>query len=381
LTNKKNNAKLADMLMENLLNKTPEIKPPLLGDLVVGKVIDISSNSVYIDLGARGTGIIFGIELRDGMKTYENLKAGDEISATVVEPENENGYIELSLREASLEKAWKTLEENLDKAESMIAKVIDANKGGLIIELNNITGFLPVSQLSPDNYPRVEAGNRNQILSHLRGFIGKDLKIQIIGLDQEKEKLIVSEKALRQEEFDKIIANLKIGQAVEGVVTGIAQFGVFVKFKIASREMEGLVHISELAWQRIEDPAEIVKVNDQVKAKIISLDNNRVALSIKDLKKDPWIKISKKYQTGDIIKGKVIKIDNFGAFVELDKDIHGLAHISQFKAGEIDKKLKLGKKYNFKISSIEAKEHRMGLELCPAKAKTKKSRSPAENQS
>lgn len=357
--------------MENLLKESEKIKPPKQGDLVEGKIIEIGSNQLYLDLGPIGTGIIYGIELRDGLKTYDKLKVNDKISATVVESENENGYIELSLREASLEKAWQILEEKMDKAEPVKTKILDANKGGLIIELNGITGFLPVSQLSSENYPRVAAGDRNQILNHLREIIEKELEVQIIGLDQEREKLIVSEKAVQQEEFNQIISKLKIDQEVEGKVTGIADFGVFIKFQINKQDVEGLVHISELAWQRIDNPSEIVKVNDKIKAKIISLDNNRIALSIKDLEPDPWAGIEKKYKIGNKAEGKVIKIDSFGAFVELEENIHGLAHISQFKEGEIDKKLKINKNYNFKIIAIDPAEHRMGLELIK-KTATKK---------
>lgn len=353
--------------MEGLLKEQEKLKPPQAGDLVEGKVVEIGSNSIYLDLGSTGTGIIYGIELRDGLKTYEGLKKGDKISATVVETENEDGYIELSLRQASLEKAWQNLEEKMDKAEMVKTKILDANKGGLIIELQGITGFLPVSQLSSEHYPRVDAGNRQQILNHLRSFIGQELEVQVISLDQEREKLIVSEKAAQQEEFNEIIKKLEIGQQVVGEVTGIADFGVFIKFEVKNQEIEGLVHISELAWQRISNPAEIVKVGDKIKAKIISLDNNRIALSIKDLKKDPWQEIEKKYKTGDEIKGEVIKIDNFGAFVNIEENIHGLAHISQFKEGEIEKKLKPEKSYNFKITAIEPQEHRMALELIDKK--------------
>lgn len=348
--------------MQDLLKKKTAPKLPKIGELVFGKVIEIGTNAVYLDLGPLGTGVVRGPELYDGLNTLEQLKISDEVSATVLELENEDGYFELSFREAGQEKVWKDLENKMEQDQIIATPILDANKGGLIVEIDSIVGFLPVSQLSLEHYPRVAEADRTQILAHLKKYISHDFQVKIISLNQEKEKLIVSEKAAQVDEFQKVLDNLKLGQIVQGRISGITDFGAFIKFKTPKlkKETEGLIHISEMAWQRIENPAELVQVNDKVKAKIISLDNSRIALSLKDLQKDPWKDVEKKYKIGQEIKGKIIKIDHFGAFVQLDKDIHGLAHISQFPEGL---NLKINKQYKFKIISLEPKEHRMGLEL------------------
>lgn len=348
--------------MDKLLKSDKQPKMPRMGDIIEGKVIDIGTGTVYLDLGAIGTGIVMGPELYDGLNTLDKIKIGDKVAGTVLDLENEDGYIELSFREAGQEKVWQDLENILEKDKIIKVPILDANKGGLIIEINKIIGFLPVSQLSMEHYPRVEEADKGQILSHLKSFIGKKFKVKLISLNQENEKLIVSEKAAQADDLQEILASLKIGDIVEGEISGLTDFGAFVKFKSSKsdKKAEGLIHISELAWQRIEDPSEIVKVGEKIKAKIISLENNRISLSLKKLQEDPWDEVKKNYEKGQELKGKVIKVDHFGAFVQVNKDIHGLAHISQFSEGI---NLKIGKQYKFKINSLEPKEHRMGLEL------------------
>ena len=185
--------------------------------------------------------------------------------------------------------------------------------------------------------------------------------MQIITADSEEEKLIVSEKSVFEAELSHKLSSLKIGQIVEGMSHGVVDFGAFVKFG----ELEGLVHISELAWQRIENPKDIIKVGDAGKAKVISIDKGRVSLSIKQLQDDPWLEAVKKYQIGQIVKGKIAKIMPFGVFVELDKDIQGLAHYGTFPYGHknAEEVLKMGEEKEFKIISIEPAEHRLGLSI------------------
>lgn len=360
--------------MSGLLEANP-VRFPQMGDTVSGKVIDISSNAIYVDIEPFGTGIILGREMKDGMSSSK-LKIGDEVSATVIDSENEDGYIELSIREASYEKAWEDLERKITEQEKVSTKVLSANKGGLLIEVNGITGFLPVSQLSSKNYPRVEDGDKNKILALLKRLVGQELTVRVIDADRETQKLIVSEKAAQKEKDRETISNLKIGDVVEGEISGVVDFGAFIKFFPPEKDpatltdedlLEGLVHISELAWQLIEDPRDIVKVGSRIKAKIIGIDNDKISLSIRALEKDPWSKISKDYKVGDIVEGIVHKINHFGAFVYLNKDIHGLAHISEmseaYPGKNIEELLKTGENYKWKILSIEPKEHRMGLVL------------------
>jgi len=264
----------------------------------------------------------------------------------------------VSLEEAGVEQGWKKLEKMMNTEEIIEAKVIKANKGGLILDLNGPQAFMPVSQLSAEKYPRVENGNSQKILHALQKLVNKKLQIKIIDLDPKQEKIIVSEKATKEKELQEILKKYKIGDVVEGTVTGIVDFGVFVKFD----DLEGLVHISELAYQLIEDPNDIVKVGEKVRAKIIEIDKDKISLSIKALKKNPWENVRDKYKIGEIVKGKVTKFNPFGAFVQLDKDIHGLAHISEFGTEDKMKEmLKIGKQYDFKILSVKPKEYRMAL--------------------
>ncbi len=370
-------------VMDDLLSGE-EIRFPQVGDVVEGTVIEVSSSALYLDIDPFGTGIVLGREIKDGMGSGK-LKAGDKIAATIIDPENEEGYIELSIREASYEKAWDDIESKRDTQEKVATKVLSANKGGLLIEVNGISGFLPVSQLSSKNYPRVEDGDKNKILTLLKKLVSQELEVRIIDADRESGKLIVSEKAAQKEKDQQIISGLKIGDVVEGEISGVVDFGAFIKFfppTVKPEEMseedrlEGLVHISELAWQLIENPRDVVKVGSKVQAKIIGIDNDKISLSIRALEKDPWSNIEEKYKVGDVVKGMVHKINHFGAFVYLDKDIHGLAHISEmaelFPGKNIDELIKAGESYDWKILSIESKEHRMGLALTDKKKESKK---------
>ncbi len=355
--------------MEMLLTGKDAPQLPVLSDLVEGKVIEIGSNSIYLDLGPAGTGIIYGRELFDGLGDLKDLKVGDILAANVIELENEDGYIELSFKEANYEKVWKELTRKMEEEEVISTKVLSANKGGLIVKINSIAGFLPVSQLSSKNYPRVEGGDKNKILTLLNQLVNKNLQVKIINLDKDEEKLVVSEKAVQVKEEEKLIKELKIGDKIEGEVSGIVDFGAFVKFK----GLEGLVHISEMAWQLVEDPRQVIKIGQKIKAKIIGIDGPRISLSLKSLQEDPWKKAVKSYKVGQKVNGTVTKLNPFGAFVQLDSDIHGLVHLSKMTAEDGKaKELKVGEKYDFEILSIEPEEHRMGLALFSKEKKIKK---------
>jgi small subunit ribosomal protein S1 len=357
--------------MATLLEENP-VKIPQVGDVMEGTVIDITSNSLLLDLGALGTGIVLGKEIKDGLAA-QKVKKGDVVGATLIDLENEDGYIELSIREASYERAWDDLETKRDAMGVVTTKVLDANKGGLMVEVNGITGFVPVSQLSSEHYPRVEDGDKNKILELLKKLVGKEMLVRILDADRATEKLIVSERAASSEKEKEVISQLQAGDTIEGEVSGVVDFGAFVKFLPPAKassdresdKLEGLVHISELAWQLIDDPRSIVKTGDKVKAKIIGIDDTRISLSMKALAKDPWSEIAEKYKVGDTVQGKIDKINPFGAFVYLDKDIHGLAHVSEFQevypGKKMDEILHAGETYEWKILSIEPKDHRMGL--------------------
>lgn len=353
---------------------------PKINELIEGKVIEIGRNEVYLDIDGTTTGVIRGPELFDESGEFSNLKKGDKIVATVIDLENEKGLMELSFRYASHKKAWNNLEEIVKKQEPIIVKITSANKGGLIVHFGKIQGFLPVSQLKPEHYPRVEGGDKNKILEKLKSFAGQDMQVKIITVDEKDEKLIVSEKEISTIEKDKSVQKkYKVGDVIEGKISGLVDFGAFITF---NKNQEGLVHISELAWQRIDHPQDIVTIGDKLKAEIIDITkDNKISLSIRKLVKDPWKKIKQKYSIGQQVEGKILKINPFGLFIELDPEIHGLAHISELSdkpIKDITKIANIDDVLKFKIVSIHPEDHRLGLSLIKQQIKNKKNLSTNE---
>ncbi len=359
--------------MKDLMEKNDLLKPPQIGKIIEGKIIGRARSAVFLDLGAFGTGIIYGKEFQEAKKELKDLKIGDTVFAKIIDLENEGGYLELSLSQASNELTWGKLRQKKEKGEIIIVKILGANKGGLLAEVSGLPAFLPVSQLLTEHYPRVEKGDTIKILKELQKFVSKEMEVKIFDLDQKQEKLILSEKAKEGEKIKEILRKYKVGDMVEGEITGITDFGVFIKFPISPKtisrdgnkqELEGLIHISELDWQLIKDPSDIVKIGEKVKAKIISIIEDKVSLSLKALKKDPWLNIEKKYKKGDVIEGKITKFNPYGAFAQIAPKIQGLCHISEFGTkSKMEESIKIGKKYNFQILSIDSTEHRMSLKL------------------
>jgi len=357
--------------MKELLEKNDLLKPPKIGEIVDGKIIGKGKSSVFLDLGPFRTGIIYGKEFYATKDKLKNLKIGDRVFAKILDLENEEGYIELSLSQASDELIWEELKEKKEKEEIISVKILGANKGGLITKISNLPAFLPVSQLLAEHYPRVEGGDTIKILRELQKFIGKELEVKIFSLDQQSGQIILSEKARESEKIKEILKNYKVGDVVEGEITGITDFGAFMKFlpseasaKEGGPALEGLIHISELDWKIIENPTEIVKIGEKIKAEIIDISGNKVSLSLKALKKDPWLTLGKKDKKGDVVSGKVTKFNPYGAFVQITPEIQGLVHISEFGTKtKMEKLLKIGEKYNFQILEIRPKEHRMSLKL------------------
>lgn len=360
-----NNTAVADAkTMQALLaSEGVDIKVPKAGDVLEAKVLSLGKNEVYVDIDGIGLGVVRGRELYDDAVRVGTLKIGDTVMASVIEPENKDGNIELSFRQAGQERVWQTLADRMKTREIIKSKILEANKGGLMVEVNGVMGFLPVSQLSSEHYPRVEDGDKNKILEVLKSYVNTIFDVQIITADAQDEKLIVSEKAVGEEVLRAKIGKLQLNDVVEGEVSGIVDFGIFLKF---GEGLEGLVHISELSWNRIEHPKDLYKVGQKVQAQIISVDRDRISLSIKRLQPDPWMESIKKYQVGQIVKGKVTKLMNFGAFVELDPEVSGLVHSVELSSEEVKDPsdvIKIGDEKEFKIISIEPQEHRLGLSL------------------
>lgn len=337
------------------------LKTPQVGELIKGIVISAQRSEVKMDIEGVMTGVVRGPELYEEDDDYAGLKPGDEVEATVIDSENENGDLELSFRFAGQEKAWKSLRESYTEKSVVKVKIVDANKGGLLAKFKQISGFLPVSQLAPENYPRINGGDKSKILDKLRSFVGKEFETKVMTLDEKDDKIIFSEKEAWNEKQRDVISQYKVGTPVDGTITAITDFGVFISF---GENLEGLIHISELAWQRIDDPNDLYKVGDTIKAEVISIENSKIFLSAKKLLKDPWEEVLEKYKPGQIVAGTILKVNPFGLFVKLDNDIHGLAHISQLGLApkqRINEKFSEKDTINFEIVSIEAKEHRLGL--------------------
>ena len=336
---------------------------PKVGDIITGHVLRVAKNEVTVDIDGIATGVARGLELIDESGDYSHLKAGDEVSATVVDLENELGLVELSFRSAGHKKAWDKLKELMASGEITEVKIMEANKGGLMVMWGNVSGFMPVSQLCPEHYPRIQGGDKTKILERLKSYIGQNFDSKVIDVNGDEGRLIVAEEAGWEERQKDVLSQYKAGDTVEGVVTVITDFGVFVEF---GPGLEGLVHISELAWQRIDDPKDIVRSGEKIKAEIIKIDGSKIFLSMKKLIRDPWAAVAERYTIGQKVSGKILKVNPFGFFVELDPEIHGLAHISELsdKAGAVPAQIaKAGDTMEFTIVSIEPKEHRLGLSL------------------
>lgn len=351
---------------------------PHEGDVVEGVVLSISKAEVRIEIGGVMVGIARGKELL-GMEE-EELKIGDTVEATVIEEENENGEVELSFRTAGFIRGWEKAAAAQNSNESVEITIVDANKGGLMVTFGPIKGFLPVSQLSPENYPRVPGGDKAKILEHLRSFAKRKLKVKVIDVNPRDEKLIVSEKAVWEEEQKHVLDKYSVADIIEGKISALTSFGAFVEF---GEGLEGLVHISEIAWQRIDHPKDVLAQGQEVKAQIIQIDGSKIFLSMKRLSDDPWKTVKEKYAVGDVVKGKVIKINPFGLFVELDNQIHGLAHISELSdkpVEDISTIASIGSELEFEIVSIEPAAHRLGLRIAGVKPRAPKSEEKKEEK-
>jgi small subunit ribosomal protein S1 len=333
-----------------------EFNLPKVGSVLQGQIISISKNNILVDLGSMGIGIVYPGEFYDNPDKIKALKPGDIVSAILIELENEDGYRELSLKSAQMTSAWQDIKEKMDKEEIITTPVININKGGLMVEISGIKGFLPLSQLSPEHYPKVEGGDTAKIVQALQKFKGQELKVKIIDFSEAENKLIVSEKAILEDLAKEEVAKLNVGDLVEGEITEVTDFGAFVKL---SENLDALIHSSEIDWKFIENPRDVLKTGDKIKAKIISLDGGRVALSLKALKPNPWETVETKFQVGQKIKGKIIKIRSNGAFVQLTEDIVGFLPTTELG----DKKIEIGEEYEFAIVNIDVPEHKIILTL------------------
>ena len=346
---------------DNMMAKyMAEINPrPAPGAIVEAPVIKVDKRAVFVDMPPYGVGIIYGREYMNARDLVKHMNIGDVITAKVVESENADGYVELSLKEARQSLIWAEAEELVKKKTVLDLLVKDANKGGLILEWQGISGFLPASQLSGDHYPRVTDGDKDKILDELKKLAGEKLSVVMITAVPKEGKLIFSEKEHNQKEKEEIVAKYRLGNIVEGEITGIVDFGAFMKIE---EGLEGLIHISEMDWGLVDDPRKLFKIGQHVKAQIIEIKENKVSLSVKVLLENPWKGAEKKYKKGDVVKGVIIKFNKYGALASIEEGVAGLVHVSEFGTDEkLRSSLELGKVYPFTITLFEPKDQRMTL--------------------
>ena len=343
---------------ELLASASDSVKKVVAGDTVSGVVLSVKKHEILIDLGAQGVGLV----PRREASFARNLEVGQEVSASVIDPEMEDGTVLLSLRKAVKDKGWDEIQAKMDAAEIVEVTPFDANRGGLLVEYEGIRGFLPVSQLSAEHYPRVGSADKDEILQRLNSLVGKGIKVRILDANKKDNKLIFSEKEAVKDGLAARFAELHVGDVIKGVVTGVVDFGVFVNVE----GIEGLIHISEISWERVNNPSDYVKVGDEIEAKIIAIDKERLSLSMKQLVTDPWLSEVENLKKGSKVEGTVTRITPFGAFVQISPAVEALVHVSELGEGndvDPEKIFTLNERKSFKVLDIDREGRKISLSV------------------
>lgn len=355
--------KVNSIMTKLLEDRGVDIKQYQPGDLVDGIVVNVSHGEVLLDVGAKSEGMISGVELGED-KSYLSLKPGDTVLAQVIQAENDQGYIVMSLRRAEKDRKWHDIEQAFKNASVLEATVIEYNKGGLLCDCLGLRGFIPLSHLDrvhfANDIAKFAAGSESELKASLKVLSGKMLKVKVIELDKEKNRLVLSEKdalsTYSDEAKQKKLAKVKADDVLEGIVTGIMPFGVFVDLD----GVEGLVHISEIAWEKVNHPSAYFKVGETVKVKVLGIDENsgKLALSVKRLSENPWEHVEDKYPVGAKVTGKVSKIVPFGAFINLEKGLDGLVHVS-----ETNGPLEEGQEVTVIVTQVDGANQKLALSI------------------
>jgi len=352
---------------ELLAAEDDSVKQLEQGESVTGTILSIRKHEVLVDLGAQGIGLV----PRREVGFYRALNVDDEVTASIVDTELDNGYSLLSLRKAAKDRGWDGVIVKMEAGEVIEVSPYDANRGGLLVEYDGVRGFLPVSQLSAEHYPRVGSNDKDEILQRLNILIGKKLTVRILDCDRRANKLIFSEKEAIKDGLAARFEKLTLGDNIKGVVTGVVDFGVFVNVE----GIEGLVHISEISWERVNNPGDYVKVGETIDTKIIAIDKDRLSLSIKRLSEDPWMTEVDRFKSGDKVEGTVTRITPFGAFVQISPAVEALVHVSELGDGDDadpEKVFTLNERKEFIVLDIEKENRKISLSLnSKTKAKTK----------
>lgn len=345
--------------MEELLTQVGDsVKKVALGDTVTGKVLSVKKHEILVDLGPQGVGLV----PRKEVSFAKDAEVGQEVTASVIDPEMADGMVLLSLRKAVKDKGWDEIKAKLEAQEIVEITPFDANRGGMLAEFEGIRGFLPVSQLAAEHYPRVGSADKDEILQRLNSLVGKPIKVRILDASKRDNKLIFSEKEAVKDGLAARFAELAVGDVVKGVVTGVVDFGVFVNVD----SIEGLIHISEISWERVNNPSDYVKVGETIEAKIIAIDKERLSLSIKQLTEDPWLSEVEGLKKGSKVEGTVTRITPFGAFVQISSAVEALVHVSELGAGndvDPEKVFTLNERKKFKVLDIDREGRKISLAI------------------
>lgn len=358
--------------MEELLKLTGyELRAFKVRDVVEGTITEKTKKALYLDIGGKTEGMVIDREMKAAKDFIEGLKVGDKVEAVVTQPENEKGQTLLSLKRAAADHLWAEFEEKLKTGQTVKVKGKEVNPGGLVVDTKGLQGFIPSSQFG------------SKLVGKIQQLVNREIEAKPIEVDREKNRLILSEREVSEAELlqaqKQVLKKVKVGDIFTGQVTGVMPFGLFVRVIVPNgkrvtqkrkedksakegTELEGLVHISEVSWEKVEDPGGFYKEGDKVKVKVLAIDKStgKLNLSIKQLQLDPWEEVEKKYPPESKVKGKIVKLAPFGAFVHFEPGIEGLIHLSKIP---VEKSLKVGDKVDCYVESIDKEARRMSLGL------------------
>ncbi len=360
------NSQVEDNMASLLEQEGLGIDFPSRGEIREGVVASISQGQILVSVGAKSEGIITGREYDQiPPEELEKLEVGQEISVYVLNPEDSHGNLVLSLMRALEEKSWKTVEDLLESKKAHHSTIRGYNKGGLIVPVEGLNGFVPASQVSLSRRVNVSGDTPEK---RWGSMVGEEVDVCVIEVDRERRRLILSERAAstetRESVKEKVLDDLTEGETRTGRVTSLADFGAFVNISGA----DGLVHLSEISWDRIQHPSEVLKVGQEVDVKIISIDRDkkRIGLSLRQTQSDPWISRIEKYEVGQLLEGKITRLTKFGAFARIQEDLEGLIHISEISERRIEhpkEVLKEGDEVTLRVIKIDPENHRVGLSI------------------
>lgn len=339
-----------------------KLKP---GDIIEGEIVSVSPTEVLVDVGAKSEGVVPSKELeRLGRQGLESLRVGDILPVYVVKPEDSEGELILSIRRAEEEGDWRRAQEMYESGEMFEGQVAGFNKGGLIVRLGKLRGFVPASQLTPEH----QGQDGQEPEQRWARLVGTPIRVKVIELNRKRKRLILSERAAvrywQETQKNKLLEELRTGEVRRGVVSSLSDFGAFVDLGGA----DGLIHLSELSWNRSAKPQDLLHVGQEIEVYVLSVDREKkkIALSLKRLEPEPWATVESRYYVGQLVEGTITRLTNFGAFALVNDEIEGLIHVSELSSGRVNHPQEVvheGEKHVMRIIRIDPKQRRMGLSL------------------